>query len=267
MSSLSKLLAGAAIAILCLAPSVWAIQITSGGKTLLYDNFENPALPSLPDSDPNNLALPGDWANVTEEWETSIQVLDSATQSVYVPSAAYEGDNYLKLYRNSANCWVNATLSEASGLNDVSAQWMTYIPSQQVGSPTAIAVFTLTDQAANGWQGRTWVAAWAGGDIKYYNGTAWTDTGLNWTGNAWQQWTMDYHPDLDGAAPYTGTYTITVDGQTSGTLTQLGTGGYSVTRFAVSAGSNGSVFCVDAVPEPASILLVAFAGLWWVRRR
>ncbi|MBN1514067.1 MAG: PEP-CTERM sorting domain-containing protein [Phycisphaerae bacterium] len=242
-----------------------AVLVTAGGQTLFSDNFENPSLPSPPDSDPDNLTLPGSWIDVTEVWETAIQVLDQTTVSPYVPTAAFEGDNYLKFYRPNSNCWASASLEQGTGLNDVTATWMTFIPGTQPGSPTALAVFALTDQAANGWQGRTWVAAWADGRIQYYDG-AWKETGLNWTPGEWQEWEMHYTPDTDGAAPYNGTYTISVDGVSSAPLAQLNTAGYAVTRFTMSAGSDGGVFCVDAVPEPATLVLLLAGGLLLRRR-
>lgn len=257
-----------ALAVIALPQSALAVTITSGAETLFSDGFEadTPAgAGGAGDADPAK------WY-VTEEWDVANQVLTATHQNVWLPSGPFEGEKYYKIYAPNGANYNRAPLSRTTTAADthVHVEWMMYVPSSlpSGATPEWGGFFNLSYQSAgNGWQGRTWSGLRrTTGTVHYYDG-AWKDTGLSWTYNKWQKWELDYYPDADPTGGYIGSYTVTIDGASTGSITQFDQSGYAVRYFFINGGSAKSVLDVDATPEPATLLLLGLGGLVAIRRR
>jgi len=224
-----------------------AVMIEIAGGTEFFDDFEG-VVPSGGDDDP--VAGTGTWA-----------VYDGATPipaSVQVVTGgigAFEGSNFLKVSRPSEYAYARGQTADKGVAGDVLyAEFMAYFPTGRTGD----SQITMNS-------GQAGADAWGvvvkadGSVINSFGGAV---TGLDVTFDTWEKWEWDR-----------------TQGDTSGgTLTIAGNSATVAPRDApydddiVGAlyfdnRTDGDLFYLDAVPEPATLSLACLGGLIMLGRR
>jgi len=261
-----------------------AVLVTRGASTLFFDDFETASEVSpyawaeqdadptkRSDSDPDGASI-GSWL-VTESKNYDIQVINSAVSPD--PGPYGSGYNYLRCVRNPQDDAARADFAEVTG-GSLHLEFMAYIPSDSAES--AMKIIIAGGDEWHGWDSEMRVAfmtrydATWGNYIRYWTpSTSWAPVqgadgqGYNgaviFTPDTWQKWEVDV--DLD-----TQQWHLSVNNQTSFDRPFAYAGNTAKAVCFVPAGSP-KTFYIDAVPEPATILLLGlgFGGLGLLRRR
>lgn len=244
MRNVSNMLLLVLTGVLIVTGVAQAMLVTHNTAAVFEDDFEADTLNVAP----NNPAI-GSWA--TEAYGNSqIVVTDAA-----VPGSI-EGDKYLKLY-DDGTCNTHAKFTDQTiTAGTLRIEYMSYIPEDD-----SSAVFALTqDTSGIGLNGALfWVVASSGNTVGSYDGSTVNDTGVDWIIGAWQKWVFDVNLD-------TGKFTVSVGGSTSSEL-DLWRPDNIAKNFVFRGGKSGETFYVDAIPEPATISILALAGLGILRRK
>ena len=226
--------------------SAQAVLITNGATVLLSDDFEDSYVGSPP--------LPAP----TWDWTVNPANNSSIVQDVLAPGA-YQGEKYLKMkqlgglgstyadFASQTSGTVKLTLMANTGTGGV------YSAIKLVDSATG-ASFTLDVQGH---------ATYLGAAGVYAYGTGLQDLGLGWADDVWKKVEFEY---VIGSP----TATATVDGITSAVGVISSTGGPfgALDRLEFSIPSTyATELNIDAVPEPATMVLLSLGGLGILRRR
>ena len=239
------------------AGSAQAMLVQNGATTLYSDTFEAASNPSpfswehqnanpgdRTDSDPDS-AFGGPW-DVVEGAIYDTQVT-SAPASAYDPGA-YEGENYLRLNRPGSAGNFTRSFFDVQTSGTVHVEFMANINT----NVDFDLKFVLVDSSGNS----LLYLATRGNYIEYHsNGWKWTP--VPFTRDTWQKWTIDY-------VPYASTFDFSVD-SVSATVDVQNSG--NVTRIELENGIEGARAYIDAVPEPATMILLSVGALALRRRK
>jgi hypothetical protein len=225
------------------AQSVTVINKTTG-ELLFYDDFETALAVSTgayPDEsgdyDPDNTAT-GTWT-INETGPTNIQVASYLGNGLDDPAAVPQGTNYLRFVRHTAAAFeagvVLPAVQNTPG-DVIHTEAMVWIPLavnanafqiQLLGSggSTDFRANILLVQATSG----------IGGPVNAWDAVratpAYAATGLEWRGNTWQKWEVDYAVGSD-------TFEMAIDGAKR-TLPRSGAAG-DVRRVFFRCGASGA---------------------------
>ncbi|MBN1556472.1 MAG: PEP-CTERM sorting domain-containing protein [Phycisphaerae bacterium] len=222
--------------------SAQAVLIThSTAGTLVSDGFEG----VRPGSDPDSNI----WTTV-DAGSALVEVVNDASPG------PYSGSQYLYSYRGTNAATVTANFTDVMALGGTlhfeAMVYTKYEDGTYYGKPRmdfADVIYIGAGLKNNPQE-----------NIYVYNGSAFVDSGLDITYNQWQKWEIDY--DIDA-----GSYEITLDGTSSGTLTHFA-GGTTLDKMTLTHLNNYSPVYWDAVPEPMTCLLLSLGGvLCMVRKR
>ena len=214
-----------------------AVTVTNlnTGTVLFNTDFESGLVPSV-----------GSWSVVGP----SVSVTTSTTAPEPGPA---EGASYLRLFRDTINI---AAQGEVSGvLSSVQAvagqviqlEAMVYVPDDGIN---ARVQFLLT--GGDSTSARAWIRPDGQGNVVARGpGGALTDTGIDYTPNAWQRWAVSYEV---GSA----TFSASVAGIGAAGLPSFTSGSVAAVQFWNGSSVSGAAY-LDAVPvpEPASMLMLA----------
>jgi len=238
-----------AMASLLLVPAAWATEMSVNGGTSLADDYENDAVGSVPVADV------GAW--------------DPTTTSTVTDVIAFQGSHSLAVAGSTIALHRLSPMASNPG-DVVRLVTMAYVPSVfqtlEDGS-TQFAGFNTSGVVGGASNSPMHTGMHSDGTIWYYDGNgpsaAYQPTTTKITFDTWQKWEIEY---VVGAS----TWSWLVDG--------VGDTGIGLNAFSTDLGigalqiwSNqsavGTAICLDAVPEPASLLLLSLAGLACLRRR
>lgn len=247
-------------AFLALAPVAYGVVVSKGDTPLLADDFEGVS----PGNAPDNGAAPGTWGQQVYGDNTWVKVVNDAA-----PGPA-QGSQYTSIRRGKEPPGSEAFLHgqfDAQTTGILKASFMMYIPSAEQGwLPVALNLSGGTEGDA--WPNRVvWLAAWAEGNNvrEHRDATGWSDTGVKWAYDKWQKWEIELDMGMSDA-DFTDAFTIAVDGVKSAPIpvAQERSVAYLNMRGGTGDGCN---FYVDALPEPASLLLLGIGSIAMLRRR
>ncbi len=230
-----------------------AAMLTVDNTVVVDDNFENASQVShtpwtsgdTTDADPDN-AIVGSWT-VTENLPNVIQVTDYGT------TGAYEGDNYLRIRRTTGGSGGDYSTAKLVGTRQTSG-------TAHLKIMTYVDVTNASTASVKLYDGSTVILGlyFNDGKIKYYDGWGYKDTGLSYIVDAWKEldvdWVIGGH-DFD----------VTYDGNSGTGVVWHQTSGIDSVLFAAS--DYGHDVFYDAVPEPATIGLLAVGMLGLLRRK
>lgn len=212
-----------------------AITVTNlSTSTVLFNtNFESGLVPSV-----------GAWSVVGP----SVSVTSSTTAPEPGPA---EGASYLRLFRDTPNIVSQGqVLGVLSGVQAVAGQRiqleaMVYVPDDGINVRLQLLLSGGAFTSA-----RAWIRPDGQGNVVAVGpGFALSDTGIDYTPNVWQRWAVSYEV---GSA----TFSANVAGVGVTGLTSFTSGSVAAIEFLNGSSVSGAVY-VDAVPEPASLLMLA----------
>ena len=187
----------------------------------------------------------------------------SVTTSITAPEPGpAEGASYLRLFRDTPNIAsqgeVNGVLSSAQAVAGqiIQLEAMVYVPDDGIN---ARVQFLLT--GGDSTLARAWIRPDGQGNVVARGpGGALTDTGIDYTPNAWQRWAVSYEV---GSA----TFSASVAGVGVAGLPSFTSGSVAAIQFWNGSSVAGAAY-LDAVPvpEPTSWLMLA-VGLGFVAGR
>lgn len=247
---------------------------TSGGSTTnFFDNFDSLGQLTAPgntDADPIG-GSPGSWTISEDASGSNINVIASVTPPDPGP---FEGVNYLRIREPvSTSSRTRAVMNSQQSSGTVRADWMMYIPTNNVSTISVIAFFPTSGDSIdsqsiaslfvpNGSDGfvnyratnNTWVALSGPGN----GGT------VPYTAATWEQWTFEVDLDTD-------LFRIGVENTFSSWLPNRNIGNVGALRFTAGSAGAGRFFFLDAVPatipEPSTALLLGVAAALCCRAR
>ena len=257
------------------AEAVTITNVTQGNTVIFYDDFEGlgdtvstvPAYDGSGDFDP--VASVGSW--YLEEFESNASTPapgeTQVTNSTTAPdplTGAFQGNNYLRFYRDDANDYTNST-SNATFTSPQSTDGDLIRLSTMVwladGTPNARAQIMMVAANSASATARAWIRPDGNGgvDAVVNNGAGLVavDTGLNYLTGVWQEWVLEYEV---GAT----TFSVAVGGSALVTgFNSAGSGTVVGVDFVNGAGSPAGSFYLDAVPvpEPSSLALLLCGGI------
>ncbi len=211
------------LSVLALSSSAGAVTIThSTNGQLLYDNFES----VNPGDQPDNTI----WTVSEGDANGVLRVTDDVPPDGPGPA---EGSQYTRMYRKllAPNMTGNFPIQTGGSLH---VEYMLYIPElSYLVYPTMglgeEELYTIANYPPNG--------------LSVYGASGWVATTIsNVTTNKWQKWEVDW--DIDA-----GSYEITVDGSSTGTLTTFSGWGSDIDDIYFGTGDKPSTYYVDAVSE------------------
>ena len=230
-----------------------AAMLTVDNTVVVDDNFENASQVShtpwtsgdTTDADPDN-AIVGSWT-VTENLPNVIQVTDYGT------TGAYEGDNYLRIRRTTGGSGGDYSTAKLVGTRQTSG-------TAHLKIMTYVDVTNASTASVKLYDGSTVILGlyFNDGKIKYYDGWGYKDTGLSYIVDAWKELDVDW---VIGGHDFNVTY----DGNPGTGVVWHQTSGIDSVLFAAS--DYGHDVFYDAVPEPATIGLLAVGMLGLLRRK
>jgi hypothetical protein len=275
---------GVAIAVLGimfpLASPTEAVVVKDGANNVLFrDNFEGVSTGSEPIA-----PQVGNWVATSFFTHVHTNASDNDPRKPPGPfHASPPGENkYLRLPRYTAGADPNNPYSPLgptymTGANfgvrtsgSVIAEFAMYIPTTVVDFPIGIG---LSDQASYTGS-RAWIDVLPQQNrLVYYNDSVGTVLipGVTYRTDVWQVWTLEYIINPGAANDQ---WRVTIDGVTSSFVPSISAGnglpdGVTTTlQYLVLRGdNNGATVFVDAAPEPASVGVLAMAGMLLIGRR
>ena len=248
------LVLGSAVALFTIPMVAQAITITNvTTNTILFqDTFEGV-------SPVSNAAAPdasGDYDPVgnylLEEVSDDLVQVTEFNDGTGAGPGAFHGSNYLRLTSggNESQAQLNSTPSIGDQIN---IQFMAYFPA--FPATANLAVFKIRDGGLGDDSQRAGARATPGGVVADLNGD---NTALSYQTGVWQKWEFDY---TIGAS----TYTMAVDGVSSGAISNLSRGGPgNLQGLGFWQGTSDAIpYFIDSIPvaeipEPSSFALLAF---------
>lgn len=241
-------------------------DITNNNTVLFSDNFEGaPGVShaAAPDGmgDYNPVANIGSYL-IQEDDPITGQVTAFSNATSAGPGAA-QGSNYLRIYYNAPHEYQAELATTPASGDHINVKFMAYFTSNTGGNQ---AVFKIRGDGIGGDAQRAGGRAGEGGVVMDLNGDA---TSLTYPVGRWHEWTFDY---VIGQS----SYTMSVDGVSSGAISNLSRGGPgNIEGFGFWSGVTGTTFYLDgygAVPEPGTLVLLitGLTGLVcyaWRKRR
>jgi hypothetical protein len=264
---LAVLVLGAGVSLISATASAAVVNMRLG-ETLFTDNFE--AQPDnmtshilwpdtrggLPAAAPTG-GSPGSWAVIDPNF-TNVQVTDCIADGY---TRAYQGTKHLRVckYDSTGGNAHEVFARQATAGDHIRFEEMVNITDNGIGGAQILGRDSNDDVRIN-------LYAAGGGVVQSYSGGGFnTISGLSYTANKWQKWTVDY---TIGQA----TFDLTIDGASVSGI--AGNSGGALGYFGLTQdGGRGAVFFDEvAVPEPSSValLLTALAGLLayaWKKRK
>lgn len=255
-----------------------AIGAAANASVLFQDDFQSDVAGTFPDCQSTTLHpvigagdVGGSWTvSDNRNTGTGLQVWNNADPNLGgYPNCVAGSNNYVKMSRyndgSEGYLWAGGWDASATANQQIELKFSLFKPT---GHPPTAFIGGFADQDYNGRSFSIYVRS--AGNIDYYDGGDWHDTGVSVALDTWQNMTLK-------ANMQSHTYTLTVGNTTSGLLNWTGdASSVSCLNFANTAAYDGS-FCLDnvqlsAVPEPttASLLGVgcmALAAYAWRKRR
>ena len=224
--------------------SAHAVVVTNGATTLVSDGFEGYAL---------GVAPPAPWAGGLQVWAPISGYVDNNT-----PPGASEGSNYLRLERLSLGVPGESVSFAPQTSGTVKLAFMA-----NTGSAGGASGILLRNATSDVFQmniiGHT--SGLTPGVYIYSGG--FQNSGLGWSDNVWKKIEFEY--TIGAAAAI-----LKVDGVTAAIPMPPISGSpvSSLQRVDFFVGSTyGTLLNIDAIPEPATMILLSLGGLLLRRRK
>ena len=229
------------------AESIPLLKNVTTGVVMFQDGFESGTVGSVPGQ--YNPTV-GEWVDIVQPASGGhVWVTDEATTGV----AAYEGSQYLDVYRYSNAAVLHGAAGAASGASDMvmfqAAFYGGVYEGVYVDEYNKLAFFSDSAELSG-------FITLPSGAFAYRNAgnSAWVSLTQTWTAGQWNTLVITHTNS-------TADWTVSINGQTAETVTSFAAGETNVVSklqfVAASAYGNGGYWDAIPIPEPSSLALLA----------
>ncbi len=224
------------------AESLPLLKNVTTGVVMFQDGFESGTVGSVPGQyDPTA----GEWVDI---WQPAsgghVWVTDETTTGV----AAYEGSQYLDVYRGTSSAGLYGAAGAASGADDTVKFQAAFYGGVYSNDTNKLAFFSAGAELAG-------FITLSNGAFAYRNAdnSAWVNLTQAWTAGQWNTLVITHTNS-------TADWTVSINGQTAETVTSFAAGETNVVSkllFYAASANAGGYWDAIPVPEPSSLALLA----------